>query len=71
MFELGISTVGSVNVMTSDKGGLTNEQVAEKLSLQISFCCFSLQWRLLQLELWQGSQNVSDSFQATRNQTNV
>ena len=29
MFELGISTVGSVNVMTSDKGGLTNEQVAD------------------------------------------
>ncbi len=29
MFELGISTVGSVNVMTSDKGGLSNEQVAD------------------------------------------
>ena len=29
MFELGISTVGSVNVMTSDKGGLTNEQIAD------------------------------------------
>ena len=29
MFELGISNVGSVNVMTSDKGGLTNEQVAD------------------------------------------
>ena len=29
MFELGISNVGSVNAMTSDKGGLTNEQVAD------------------------------------------
>ena len=29
MFELGISNVGSVNVMTSDKGGLTNEQIAD------------------------------------------
>ena len=29
MFELGISTVGSVNVMTSDKGGLTNEQITD------------------------------------------
>ena len=29
MFELGISNVGSVNVMTSDKGGLSNEQVAD------------------------------------------
>ena len=29
MFELGIGNVGSVNVMTSDKGGLTNEQVAD------------------------------------------
>tara|TARA_R110000823_G_scaffold313363_1_gene440979 strand:- start:445 stop:732 length:288 start_codon:yes stop_codon:yes gene_type:complete len=29
MFNLGTSSVGSVNVMTSDKGGLTNEQVAD------------------------------------------
>ena len=29
MFELGVSSVGSVNVMTSDKGGLSNEQVAD------------------------------------------
>ena len=29
MFDLGTSSVGSVNVMTSDKGGLTNEQVAD------------------------------------------
>lgn len=29
MFELGTSKVGSVNVFTSDKGGLTNEQVAD------------------------------------------
>ena len=29
MFELGVSKMGSVNVVTSDKGGLTNEQVAD------------------------------------------
>jgi hypothetical protein len=29
MFELGISKTGNVNVMTSDKGGLTNEQIAD------------------------------------------
>ena len=29
MFDLGTSSVGSVNVMTSNKGGLTNEQVAD------------------------------------------
>ena len=29
MFSLGSSIVGSVNVVTSDKGGLTNEQVAD------------------------------------------
>ena len=29
MFEIGVSTVGSVNVHTSKNGGLTNEQVAD------------------------------------------
>ena len=29
MFNVGISQAGSVNVMTSDKGGLTNEQIAD------------------------------------------
>ena len=29
MFKVGVSQVGSVNVMTSDKGGLTNEQIAD------------------------------------------
>ena len=29
MFNVGISQAGNVNVMTSDKGGLTNEQVAD------------------------------------------
>jgi len=29
MFELGVSKIGNVNVMTSDKGGLTNEQIAD------------------------------------------
>ena len=29
MFNLGVSHAGKVNVMTSDKGGLTNEQVAD------------------------------------------
>ena len=29
MFNLSTSVVGSVNVMTSDKGGLSNEQVAD------------------------------------------
>ena len=29
MFNVGISQAGKVNVMTSDKGGLTNEQIAD------------------------------------------
>ena len=29
MFELGVSKIGNVNVMTSDQGGLTNEQIAD------------------------------------------
>ena len=29
MFNLGSATVGSVNIMTSEKGGLTNEQIAD------------------------------------------
>jgi|TARA_E500000305_G_scaffold42909_1_gene33225 hypothetical protein len=29
MFNLGSGNVGSVNVMTSDKGGLNNEQIAD------------------------------------------
>ena len=29
MFKLGVSQVGRVNVMTSEKGGLTNEQIAD------------------------------------------
>ena len=29
MFNVGVSQAGKVNVMTSDKGGLTNEQVAD------------------------------------------
>ena len=29
MFEVGTSPVGSVNVKTSNQGGLTNEQVAD------------------------------------------
>jgi len=29
MFNVGISQAGTVNVMTSDKGGLTNEQIAD------------------------------------------
>ena len=29
MFELGVSKIGNENVMTSDKGGLTNEQIAD------------------------------------------
>ena len=29
MFNVGISQAGNVNVMTSDKGGLTNEQIAD------------------------------------------
>ena len=29
MFKVGVSQVGSVNVMTSDKGGLTSEQIAD------------------------------------------
>jgi len=29
MFELGVSKIGNVNVMTSNEGGLTNEQIAD------------------------------------------
>jgi hypothetical protein len=29
MFNVGVSQAGKVNVMTSDKGGLTNEQIAD------------------------------------------
>ena len=29
MFNVNVSEIGSVNVMTSDKGGLTNEQIAD------------------------------------------
>ena len=29
MFDINVGTVGSVNVKTSDNGGLTNEQVAD------------------------------------------
>ena len=29
MFELGVSKIGKVNVMTSEQGGLTNEQIAD------------------------------------------
>ena len=29
MFNVGVSQAGNVNVMTSDKGGLTNEQIAD------------------------------------------
>jgi hypothetical protein len=29
MFNVGISQAGKVNVMTSEKGGLTNEQIAD------------------------------------------
>jgi len=29
MFSVGVSQAGKVNVMTSDQGGLTNEQIAD------------------------------------------
>ena len=29
MFNVGVSQAGKVNVMTSDEGGLTNEQIAD------------------------------------------
>mgnify|MGYP001343996770 CR=1 FL=1 len=29
MFSIGVSQAGKVNVMTSDQGGLTNEQIAD------------------------------------------
>jgi len=29
MFNVNVSQIGSVNVMTSQKGGLTNEQIAD------------------------------------------
>ena len=35
MFNVNVSEIGSVNVMTSNNGGLTNEQIADLLNKHI------------------------------------
>ena len=37
MFDLSVGTVGSVNVMTSENGGLSNDQIAEMLSNKLIY----------------------------------
>ena len=32
MFDLSVATVGAVNVVTSEKGGLSNDQIADMLA---------------------------------------
>ena len=32
MFDLSVATVGTASVMTSEKGGLSNDQIAEMLT---------------------------------------
>ena len=39
MFSVNVSEIGSVNVMTSQKGGLTNEQIADSLGQPLSSIC--------------------------------
>lgn len=37
MFDLGSGNVGSVNIMTSDNGGLSNDQIAEMAANKIMY----------------------------------
>jgi len=37
MFDLGTGAVGAVNIVTSDKGGLSNDQIAEMATNKIIY----------------------------------
>ena len=37
MFDLGTGSVGAVNVVTSDKGGLSNDQIADMLATKLIY----------------------------------
>tara|TARA_R110000824_G_scaffold7512_1_gene33915 strand:- start:231 stop:518 length:288 start_codon:yes stop_codon:yes gene_type:complete len=37
MFDLGSGSVGAVNIMTSDNGGLSNDQIAEMAANKIMY----------------------------------
>ena len=37
MFDLNVGTLGSVNVFTSENGGLSNDQIAEMLANKIMY----------------------------------
>jgi hypothetical protein len=37
MFDLGSGSVGAVNIMTSENGGLSNDQIAEMLANQLIY----------------------------------
>tara|TARA_R110000796_G_scaffold40391_10_gene99965 strand:+ start:7678 stop:7965 length:288 start_codon:yes stop_codon:yes gene_type:complete len=37
MFDLSVATVGAVNIITSDNGGLSNDQIAEMAANKIIY----------------------------------
>ena len=37
MFDLSVGTIGSVNIMTSENGGLSNDQIAEMAANKIMY----------------------------------
>jgi hypothetical protein len=37
MFDLSVATVGAVSVVTSEKGGLSNDQIAEMLANKLIY----------------------------------
>ena len=37
MFDLGSGSVGAVNIMTSENGGLSNDQIAEMLATKLIY----------------------------------
>ena len=37
MFDLSVATVGTASVMTSEKGGLSNDQIAEMLTNKLIY----------------------------------
>ena len=37
MFDLSVATIGSVSIVTSEKGGLSNDQIAEMLANKLIY----------------------------------